>query len=83
MTTSNAVPSVRNAERLPEVGDIITVWYPYDQRLPKHAAIVATEPNDTGAFDITVFAMSGIKEGGTLRAIEYVGNRGRSWEFKA
>lgn len=82
--SSMSIPSVRNAERLPELGDIIYVWFPYDKRLPRHAAIVASEVNpETGSFDIVIFTMSMFKEGGTYRAISYVGQRGDSWDFKS
>lgn len=81
VTTSKPVPSVRNAERLPEIGDILVVSYPYDNRLPKHPAIVVSECDDTGAFDIVIFTMSALPSG-TQKAILYVGQRGASWEFK-
>lgn len=68
--------------RIPSTGDIVLIYYP-DADIPKLPAMVVSEPDSNGAFKLIVFNWAYTKEGGTTKAVQYVYNYGKSWEFKS
>lgn len=74
MTTSN---------RLPEVGDILILTYPWDPTVPRRAGIVATDPDENGRFDVVIAAIAHRgREGGTTVSSCNVNEYNFSWRFK-